>query len=89
LGIYGSAWATFISYFVMAISLFIIVQKIYPVKYEYPNLAKIGISTLICFALYKLINLSLIQLTPAILKLIFLGLFFILTLNLKVLSRGK
>ncbi|CUU10077.1 Membrane protein involved in the export of O-antigen and teichoic acid [Candidatus Kryptobacter tengchongensis] len=89
LGIYGSAWATFISYFVMAISLFIIVQKIYPVKYEYANLAKIGISTLICFALYKLINLSLIQLTPAILKLTFLGLFFILTLNLKVLSRGK
>lgn len=89
LGIYGSAWATFISYFTMAISLFIVARKIYPVKYEYSNLTKIAILTLICFALYKFFAPNLAQITSIALKLIFLSLFFILLLMLKVLSLRK
>ncbi len=89
LGLYGAAWATFISYFTMSISLFIIVQKIYPIKYEYAKLFKIAVATLFCFALFKLTwsnpsNLS--QITSLVLRLIFLILFFILLLALKFFS---
>ncbi|MFN3135413.1 MAG: lipopolysaccharide biosynthesis protein [Candidatus Kryptonium sp.] len=83
-GIYGAAWATFISYLTMSISLFIINQKIYPIKYEYTKLSKIALATLVCFALFKLIQFnsnSLTQSTSLILKLTFLVLFFILLLT--------
>lgn len=88
-GIYGSAWATFISYFVMAVSLFFIVQKIYPIQYEYMKLIKIGTATISCFALYKFANPSLIQLTPTLLKLILLIVFFIFLLVLKFFPRKR
>ncbi len=37
-GIMGAAFATLASYFVMAIGLFLIVQKFYPIKYEYSKI---------------------------------------------------
>jgi len=83
MGMYGSAWATFISYFVMAISLFLTVQRIYPVKYEYKKLAEIGIATAVCFILFKLTRSSLNQITLLWLKLTLLLLFFIFLLSLE------
>ena len=40
-GIIGAGWAILISYFVMAASLFIFLQKNYPIKYEYRKLSLI------------------------------------------------
>jgi len=40
-GIMGAAWATFAGYLVMALTLYIVVQRIYPVTYQYGRLAKL------------------------------------------------
>ncbi len=88
-GMYGSAWATFISYFTMAISLFVIVQRIYPIRYEYKKLLGIGIATALCFILFKLLQPNLTYITSLIVKLTLLLLFFIFPLSIKVRSRGK
>lgn len=88
-GMYGSAWATFISYLVMAVSLFVIVQRIYPIKYEYKKLILIGIATAVCFALFKLAQPKLTYITSLGLRLTLLLLFFIFPLSIKFFSRGK
>jgi O-antigen/teichoic acid export membrane protein len=79
LGMYGSAWATLISYLIMAISLFIVVQRIYPIRYEYERLAKIGVATAVSFLLSYI--------TP--LKLTILLLFFIFLLSLRFLTKEE
>lgn len=90
-GMYGSAWATFISYLVMAISLFITVQRIYPIRYEYEKLLWVGIETIFCFISFKIIQaqLNLTYVTSLIARLTLLVLFFIFPLTLKTLSRRK
>ncbi len=37
-GIMGAAFATFLSYFIMALTIFIANNKIYPIKYDYPRI---------------------------------------------------
>ncbi len=88
-GMYGSAWATFISYFVMTISLFIIVQRIYPTRYEYKKLFVIGTITAFCFILFKLFQPRLTYITYLMVTLTLLLLFFIFPLSLKAFSRKK
>ncbi len=79
LGMYGSAWATLISYLIMAISLFIVVQRIYPIRYEYERIAKVGIATVLSFLLSYI--------TP--LKLTILILFFIFLLSLRFFTKEE
>ncbi len=50
-GIMGAAWATFAGYLVMALSLFTIVQRIYPVHYQYSRLAKLVFVSVLIFLL--------------------------------------
>jgi O-antigen/teichoic acid export membrane protein len=52
LGIMGAAIATFISYFVMAGSIFIISQKYYPVNYEYKKIFTVLILICIVTGIY-------------------------------------
>jgi O-antigen/teichoic acid export membrane protein len=40
-GIMGAAWATFGGYLAMAVTLYIVVQRIFPVSYQYGRLAKL------------------------------------------------
>jgi hypothetical protein len=63
----------------MAISLFIVVQRIYPIRYEYERLAKIGVATAVSFLLSYI--------TP--LKLTILLLFFIFLLSLRFLTKEE
>jgi len=52
-GIMGAACATFLSYFIMAITIFIANQKIYPIKYDYPRiLFLLGFLVLMLFVFY-------------------------------------
>ena len=44
IGFPGAAWATLIAYFVMAVMTYIMTQRIYPMKYEWGRLLKIGIA---------------------------------------------
>jgi O-antigen/teichoic acid export membrane protein len=40
-GMLGAAWATFLAYFFMALAMYVVVQRIYPVSYEFGRLWKI------------------------------------------------
>lgn len=51
-GVYGAAWATFLSYFVMAAMQYVMVQRIYPVQYEWNRLGKITIAVGVASVLY-------------------------------------
>lgn len=43
-GMFGAAWATFFAYAAMALAIYIVSQKYYPVQYELGRLLKIGIA---------------------------------------------
>jgi O-antigen/teichoic acid export membrane protein len=52
-GMFGAAWATFFAYAGMAIAIYIVSQKYYPVKYELVKLLKIGVAVsivIVCFS---------------------------------------
>ena len=55
-GIIGAGWAIFISYIVMALSLFIFLQKKYPINYEYKKIGFIFGIVLIWLGLNSLIE---------------------------------
>jgi O-antigen/teichoic acid export membrane protein len=55
-GMFGAAWATFFAYAGMALTIYIVSEKYYPVKYELGKLLKIGIAlsiTILGFAYRK------------------------------------
>lgn len=54
-GMTGAAWATFLAYFAMALVVYIIVQRIYPVSYELWRLFKIAIAAGGVTALYYIV----------------------------------
>jgi O-antigen/teichoic acid export membrane protein len=51
----GAAWATFIAYFVMAVTMYFVVQRIYPVSYEFSRLLKVAGSAVVVIMLYYFI----------------------------------
>ena len=62
LGIMGAAIATLLSYAVMAIALYIVVQRFYRVEYEFMRIAKIVISALIVFLLFLPLRMETMEL---------------------------
>lgn len=58
IGVYGAAWATFLSYFVMAAMLYVIVQRVYPIAYEWNRLATIALACSIVVALYIVVPID-------------------------------
>ncbi len=55
-GMMGAAFATFLAYFVMALGLYLVVRRFYPVPYEWGRLLKIAISAGLVVALYVLVD---------------------------------
>lgn len=55
-GIVGAGWAIFVSYFVMAASLFWFLQKNYPINYEYKKLGFMGFTVIIFLMLNALLK---------------------------------
>ncbi|UCE07837.1 MAG: oligosaccharide flippase family protein, partial [bacterium] len=51
----GAAYATLLSYLLMAVLLYFITQRIYPIRYELTKLLKISLISLIIFLCYKCI----------------------------------
>lgn len=62
LGMMGAAIATLVSYVVMAGVLYIVVQRFYPVHYEFGRLAKIAVSLVVVFSLFLLVRIERFQL---------------------------
>jgi O-antigen/teichoic acid export membrane protein len=58
LGLIGAAYATLASYVVMAATLFVVVQRIYPIEYEYSRLAKIAVSGALVYALASYVHID-------------------------------
>jgi O-antigen/teichoic acid export membrane protein len=54
LGFTGAAWSTLGGYIVMAVSLYFIVKRYYPVRYEFRRIGVIAISTAIIFCVFIL-----------------------------------
>ncbi len=53
-GMFGAAWATFFAYAGMAIAIYFVSQKFYPVQYELGRLLKIGIALAAAIAAFSL-----------------------------------
>ncbi len=58
LGLMGAALATLLSYAIMTVVLYFIVQKIYPIRYEWERIAKITAASLVVFLLYHFVKLD-------------------------------
>ncbi|MFN0157999.1 MAG: polysaccharide biosynthesis C-terminal domain-containing protein [Bacteroidota bacterium] len=52
MGIMGAAIATLLSYALMAIALYVVVRRFYPVQYEFERMAKIACAALIVYGMY-------------------------------------
>jgi O-antigen/teichoic acid export membrane protein len=55
LGMIGAAWATFFAYLAMTMTVYILVERIYPIHYEIGRLAKIAGGVLVTLILYAII----------------------------------
>lgn len=51
LGIMGAAWARFVAYLIMAVALYVVAQRLYFIRYEWPRVIKLCIVVTIIFAL--------------------------------------
>ena len=77
MGIMGAALATLFSYAAMAISMYVIVQRFYPVPYEFSRIAKILAAGTVVFVLYSYVRLDSFEvLWKAGLIVLFIGLMF-------------
>jgi O-antigen/teichoic acid export membrane protein len=85
-GITGAAWATFFSYFIMVLALYVIVQKFYPVQYEFVRMLKITIAGTASFVLhFLLVNASF----DIALKFSLLLIFIVLLYGLKFFEQSE
>ena len=53
---YGAALATLFAYIAMAVTLYIISRKIYPIEYEFVRLGKIILCTIIIYGSFELLD---------------------------------
>lgn len=83
-GMTGAASATLASYVVMAIALFIVVQKFYKIDYEYGKLFRILLSVLIPALVYYLIPIN-----TLLFKLGVLILYVLLLFSLKIIKKDE
>ena len=79
LGILGAALATLVSYAVMAIVLYVIVQSIYPIRYEVERVAKIALTSAVVYLLFVFIKFDSLEiLWKVFLLLLFGGLMYMM-----------
>jgi O-antigen/teichoic acid export membrane protein len=91
-GLMGAAFATFAAYAVMAVALYVVVRRIYPVPYEWARVAKIGLAAAVVFGLFAIVEIPGAEiLWKAALILFFVGLMyamkFLVPSEIAVLSR--
>ncbi len=57
-GLMGAAFATLLSYVTMSVVLYFIVQRIYPVKYEFARMAKIAVAASVVYPLFAFVHID-------------------------------
>ncbi|HEY9166105.1 MAG TPA: polysaccharide biosynthesis C-terminal domain-containing protein [Candidatus Kryptonia bacterium] len=88
-GMFGAAWATFLAYGGMAIAIYIVSQKFYPVQYETARLTKIGLSLGVVVLLFAYRNTLFFSLNEQVLKISGLVTFIVLLLILRFPNKGE
>ncbi len=73
-GIVGAGWAIFASYAVMALSLFIFLQRNYPIEYEYKKITLMGAGVVLGLLINTILGED-ITLTSTVVKVIYLALY--------------
>ena len=53
-GMMGAAWATFLGYLVMALALYLVVQRFYPIHYQFPRLVKVVFISVLIFVAWRM-----------------------------------
>ncbi|MFI5251794.1 MAG: oligosaccharide flippase family protein [Bacteroidota bacterium] len=86
MGITGAALATFLAYFVMAIILYQMSKRIYPIPYELGRLAKIALATAAIMLVYYYVPFTI---NPLIIKCCLTIAFLILMYLLKFFSENE
>ena len=76
----GAAYATLISYLLMAVLFYVISRRIYPIEYELTKLLKIGLISLVIFVTYN----NVIVPYPLVLKLSLILCYFVLIYIFKI-----
>jgi len=92
LGMLGAAWATFIAYFIMAVTMYFVVQRIYPVNYEFSRLLKATGSAAVVIMLYYLIPVDAFTNSMTIVflwKIFLIVLFLLLMYVMKFFKAGE
>lgn len=73
----GAAVATLLSYAIMAVVMYFIVQRFYPVRYEFMRIIKIAVAATIVFGLFKFVDLgSFVLVWKVALLLLFIGIMY-------------
>jgi len=89
LGILGSALSTLVSYVVMAVIEYIIVQRFYYIRYEFGRVLKIVLSLGIVYALYSFVHFTETISYQLIFKLLLVVLFIILLYLVKFFDQSE
>lgn len=92
LGMIGAAWATFLAYFTMAVAMYFVVQRVYPVNYEFSRLWKIGGAASSVIMLYYFIPIEMLSGSATIVylwKIFLIVLFLVLMYVMKFLKEGE
>jgi O-antigen/teichoic acid export membrane protein len=91
-GMLGAAWATFLAYFIMALAMYVVVQRIYPVRYEIVRLWKIAFALAAVVMLFYFVPVGTLigsgELTVAW-KIALILLFLILMFAMKFFKAGE
>lgn len=85
-GLMGAAYATLLSYIVMAIGIYFASQKFYYVEYEWNKILRLSFAAGVVFVLYTLMNFVPMSVSGILIKLGLCGLFVGLVFGLKVFS---
>jgi O-antigen/teichoic acid export membrane protein len=85
----GAAYATLLSYIVMAGGMYYLNQKIYPIKYEYKRLIKIALITAFVFVLYLFIDNKFSIFIEIIIKVFLIFVFILLFFIIKFFNKGE
>jgi O-antigen/teichoic acid export membrane protein len=86
LGMLGAAYATLLSYMVMAVSLYVVVQRFYYVAYEFRRILIITVVTGLLFVLFLWLGVGGTSTPPFVVKVILLLAFPVLLFLLKFLD---
>jgi O-antigen/teichoic acid export membrane protein len=91
-GMLGAAWATFIAYFIMTVTMYIVVQRIYPVSYEFNRLLKVAGSAAVVIALYYFVPVEKLYNSATLVfswKIFLIVLFLLLMYMMKFFKAGE